>query len=56
MIDFNVNDIDFIDISFARYYDFNFIILRHSRLLIIVDDRNFIFDDVIHIVKINLIT
>ena len=52
MIDFDVNDIDFIDIFFARYYDFDLIFLKHSRSLTIVDDRNFIFDDVIHIVRV----
>ena len=29
MIDFDVNDIDFIDISFARYHDFDYIFLKH---------------------------
>ena len=53
MIDFDANDIDFIDISFARYHDFDFIFLKHSRSLTIVDDRNFTFDDVIHIVKVS---
>ena len=53
MIDFDVNDIDFIDIFFARYYDFDFIFLKHSRSLTIVDDWSFIFDDVIHIVKVS---
>ena len=53
MIDFDINDIDFIDISFARYYDFDFISLKHSRSLTVVDDRSSIFDDVIHIVKVS---
>ena len=53
MIDFDVNDIDFIDISFARYHDFDFISLKHSRSLTIVDDRNSTFDDVIHIMKVS---
>ena len=52
MIDFDASDIDFIDISFARYYDFDFILLKHSRLLTVVDDRSSTFDDVTHIVKV----
>ena len=52
MIDCDVTSIDFIDISFALFHEFYFILLQNSRSLIVVDDKSFAFDNVTHVIRV----